>query len=158
MKKLRIYVDTSVLGGCFEAEFAEWSNGLMDDFRSGHAVPVLSELLASEIRDAPPPVRNLHGELVALAPAIVTVGKEALDLLAVYEARAVLGQRYRADMLHVALATVGDAEILASWNFRHLVRFDKIQLFNAANVEQGYRPIAIHSPREVTTYGRDASG
>jgi hypothetical protein len=34
MKPLRIYIDTSVLGGCFDVEFAEWSNGLIGDFRA----------------------------------------------------------------------------------------------------------------------------
>jgi len=27
MKRLRIYVDTSVIGGCFDPEFRAWSNG-----------------------------------------------------------------------------------------------------------------------------------
>lgn len=44
--------------------------------------------------------------------------------------------------------------MVASWNFRHIVRFDEIRLFNAMNAGQGYRAVAIHSPREVTTYGR----
>lgn len=35
MKPLRIYIDTSVLGGCFDVEFEVWSNALTRDFRSG---------------------------------------------------------------------------------------------------------------------------
>jgi hypothetical protein len=35
VKKLQIYLDTSVLGGCFEPEFAPWSNGLIADFHAG---------------------------------------------------------------------------------------------------------------------------
>lgn len=82
-------------------------------------------------------------------------GDEALDLLAAYQAGSVLGPKYTADMLHIALATVAEADLLVSWNFRHIVRFDKIRLFNAANLQQGYKPLAIHSPREVTSYGKD---
>jgi hypothetical protein len=59
-------------------------------------------------------------------------------------------------MLHIALATVADADVLVSWNFKHIVRFDQIRLFNAANLEQGYKPLSIHSPREVTSYERDS--
>ena len=55
-------------------------------------------------------------------------------------------------MLHIALATVADADLLVSWNFKHIVRFDMIRLFQAVNLEQGYKSLAIHSPREVTTY------
>lgn len=43
--------------------------------------------------------------------------------------------------------------MLVSWNFKHLVRFDKIRLFNAVNQECGYKTTEIYSPREVTTYG-----
>ena len=33
--------------------------------------------------------------------------------------------------------------------------FDKIRLFNAVNIEFGYKPLQIFSPREVATYGRE---
>jgi hypothetical protein len=157
MKRLRVYLDTSVLGGCCEPEFAPWSTGLMADFRVGTFVPVLSDLLGTEVRRAPEPVRGIHAELLGLAPGVVPVSDEALDLLALYEERSVLGSKYRADMLHIALATIADADVLVSWNFRHIVRFDKIRLFNAANLELGYKQLAIHSPREVTTYGTDTN-
>jgi hypothetical protein len=55
----------------------------------------------------------------------------------------------------IALATVADVDIVVSWNFRHVVRFEKIRLFNAVNLEFGYKPIQIYSPREVTFYDTD---
>jgi hypothetical protein len=156
MKTLRIYLDTSVLGGCFDAEFASWSNGLVEDFRAGRFIPLLSDLLAAEIGRAPERVRDLHLELLGLVQQeSVAIGTDALELLAAYEAHSVLGPRYRADMLHIALATVADADVLVSWNFKHIVRFDKIRMFNAVNLEQGYKALSIHSPREVTTHGRN---
>ena len=154
MKIPRIYLDTSVLGGCFDPEFATWSNGLLSDFRAGRFIPVLSDLLEAEVGGAPERVRRVHTELLGLGAEAISVSPEALDLLAAYEARSVLGPKYRADMLHIALATVADADLLVSWNFKHIVRFDKIRLFNAVNLEQGYKQLAIHSPREVTTHGQ----
>ena len=73
-------------------------------------------------------------------------------MLAAYEAHAILGPRYRNDLLDIVLATIA---ALVSWNFRHIVHLDKIRLFNGANAELGYRPLAIYSPREVTTYEQD---
>jgi hypothetical protein len=116
---------------------------------------LFSALLEAEVRRAPEPVRVLYRELLVLAGASVPVGNEAFDLLAAYETHGILASRYRADMLHIALATVTDVDVLVSWNFKHVVRFDKIRLFNAVNLEQGYKALAIHSPREVTTYGTD---
>jgi len=155
MKRPAIYVDSSVLGGCFDAEFAPWSNGLLADFRAGTFTPVISALLETELRRAPEPVRSVYDELVALVGKPLPVSDEALDLLAAYETHRVLSPRFRSDMLHIALATVADVDMLVSWNFKHIVRFDKIRLFHAVNLEQGYKPLAIHSPREVTTYERD---
>jgi len=126
------------------------------DLRAGRLRPVLSDLLAAELARAPAAVQAVYADLRTMAPADVVTGPEALALLASYEAHAVLGPRYRADMLHIALATVAEVDVLVSWNFRHIVRLDKIRLFDGVNTEQGYRPVAIRSPREVTTYGRDS--
>ncbi|HEV7668457.1 MAG TPA: hypothetical protein VGS22_08035 [Thermoanaerobaculia bacterium] len=101
---------------------------------------------------APERVRTAYLELATYG-RVVSVNDEALNLLAAYEARRVLGPKFQADMLHIALATVADVDLLVSWNFKHIVRFDKIRLFNAVNLEQGYKPLSIYSPREVTTYG-----
>jgi predicted nucleic acid-binding protein len=157
MKVLRIYVDTSVIGGVFDVEFAEWSKGLVEDFRGGAFRPVFSDVTAAEVEKAPDQVRTLFAELVPLADW-VEVSSETLDLVKRYEAHRILGPRYRNDMLHVALATVADVDVVVSWNFKHVVRLDKIRLFNAVNIETGYKPLVIYSPREVTTHGREADG
>lgn len=154
MKTGRIYVDTSVLGGCFDAEFAVWSNGLVEDFRRGIYRPVLSDVTAIEVVRAPERVRNLHREVVALGE-LVSATEEVVGLVEAYEHHGILGARYRNDMLHIALAPVAAVDVVVSWNFRHIVRLDKIQMFNGVNIERGYRAVAIYSPREVTTYGRN---
>ena len=64
------------------------------------------------------------------------VSTEAMELLGKYGAKKILGPKFQNDMLHIALATVADADVLASWNFRHIVRLHKIRLFNAVNMER----------------------
>jgi len=70
MKTERIYVDTSVLGGCFDVEFAIWSNGLIEDFRRSVFRPVLSDVTAIEVAKAPERVRDLHRQVAALGEGI----------------------------------------------------------------------------------------
>lgn len=152
MKPQRVYLDTSVIGGCFDQEFARWSNGLMDDFRAGRLQPVVSELVAAEISDAPEPVRERYLTLVELGAEIALVTGQAFGLADLYQARQILTPKYYEDGLHIALATISEVDVLVSWNFKHIVHFDKIRLFNAANLELGYKPLQIYSPREVTTY------
>ena len=49
-------------------------------------------------------------------------------------------------------APSADVDGMVSWNFKHMVRLDKIRLFNAVNAESGHRVLNILSPRGVTTY------
>jgi hypothetical protein len=156
MKQIRIYVDTSVIGGCFDPEFQSWSNGLIEDFRKRVFRLVLSDVTAAEVAFAPGGVRELYSELLLFAESL-SVSEEALNVLAAYESHGVIGARFRNDMLHIALATVAEVDVLVSWNFRHIVRLDKIQQFNGINIELGYKTLSIYSPREVTTYGREDS-
>ena len=152
MDRFRIYIDTSVLGGCFDREFAVWSNGLVRDFRAGRLIPVLSDVTAAEVREAPESVRELHQEMLKLAGGVLPVTPAVVSLVATYQARQILSGKFTPDMTHIALATLAEVDALVSWNFKHIVRLEKIRLFNAANVELGYRALNILSPREVTTH------
>ncbi|HEX8209246.1 MAG TPA: hypothetical protein VF584_03585 [Longimicrobium sp.] len=151
----RIYLDTSVLGGCHDAEFAPWSNGLLKDFRLGNYLPVVSEVVATEIEQAPERVREVYADLIASGAEVLSVTPEALRLADVYQERKILTSKFYDDGLHIALASTAAVGLLVSWNFKHIVHYDKIRYFNAVNLELGYRSLAIYSPREVTHYGEE---
>ena len=153
MRTLRIYIDTSVIGGCRDAEFAPWSNGLIHEFRLGVFKPILSETLAAEVLLAPAAVRDIYTELLTFDHELLELTEEVARLADVYLERGILTQKYSDDCEHIALATVAEVDLLVSWNFKHIVHYDKIRLFNAVNVEKGYKPLQIYSPREVTSYG-----
>ena len=155
MKIQRVYIDTSVIGGCFDEEFAPWSNGLMKDFRLGNFKPVISEIVTAEVRPAPEEVRDKYTELEMWNPEFAELTDEVKVLAAAYMEREIVPPQYSNDGLHIALATGWETDIVTSWNFKHIVHFDKIRQFNAANRELGYKPIEIYSPREVTNYGAE---
>jgi hypothetical protein len=150
MKTTRVYVDTSVIGGCFDPEFAPWSNGLFKDFALGLYAPVVSAIVTAEILPAPEPIRRKYAELVALGAEILHPNVIAESLAQAYLQRSIVPPRYSDDALHIALATTADVDLLVSWNFKHIVHYDKIRLFNAVNMELGYKTLQIYSPREVT--------
>lgn len=54
-----------------------------------------------------------------------------------------------ADAEHIAAASVSGLDLVVSWNFKHIVHYDKIIGFEAVNLLNGYKPIRIHSPREL---------
>ena len=153
MKVQRVYVDTSVLGGCFDEEFAPWSNGLMRDFRRGNFEAVTSDVVAAEAEPAPDEVQSRYAELESYGATVVEVTEDVVELADAYERRGILSSNYRDDGLHIAAATVHAVDVLTSWNFQHIVHIEKIRRFNTVNQELGYKPIDIRSPREVTTHG-----
>lgn len=152
MKKTRIYVDTSVIGGCFDKEFGPWSNGLVDDFKADRFRLVLSDIVAAEVKDAPDAVREKFNEILGFGHEFVVSGQEAVELAEGYQSRKILTPKYYDDGLHIAIASVSEVDLLVSWNFRHIVNFNKIRLFNSVNLELGYKPLQIYSPREVTRF------
>lgn len=56
------------------------------------------------------------------------------------------------DALHVAIATISGCDLIVSWNFKHIVHFEKIPKYNAVNILKGHRQIGIYSPLEVIKY------
>lgn len=155
MKIQRIYIDTSVIGGCLDPEFAVWSKGLLRDFQEDTFKPVVSTTVAAEVAAAYESIQVQYEDFLVLNPEILEVTEEALVLAEVYQRRQIVTPKFYTDGLHIAIATIAEVDVVVSWNFKHIVNFNKIRLFNAVNLEMGYKPIQIYSPREVTTYGVD---
>lgn len=147
--KLRIYTDTSVLGGCEDEEFAEHSVRLMEGFVEGQRVLVLSSLTVQELAGAPAKVRSRLSSVPEAHMEMRQLDAEASELAEAYIAAGVLSGTMRADAQHIAIATVARVDVLVSWNFRHIVNLQRIHGYNSVNLRQGYPMIEIRTPREV---------
>jgi len=53
---------------------------------------------------------------------------------------------------HIAMATLAKADILVSWNFKHIVNLDKIRGYNGINYKLGHTMIEIRTPKEIINY------
>jgi hypothetical protein len=69
-----------------------------------------------------------------------------------YVREKVLGQASLNDAYHIAISSVNRLDCLISWNFKHIVNFDKIRLFNSINLKLGYPLIDIRTPLEFLKY------
>lgn len=148
-RPIRIYVDTSVIGGCLDDEFRAASTLLFERTRSGQAVVVVSDTTLAELAAAPPAVRqivdDLPGECVEFAPQ----STESDALAEEYIRQKVVSRRMFADAQHIAIATLARVDVLVSWNFRHIVNLDRIRGFNAVNLRAGHPMLEIRSPLEI---------
>ena len=153
VRQLVVYVDASVVGGCEDPEFAEDSLALWQEFVRGRYILALSAHTLRELHSAPEAVRQHLLRVPTEHQLVLEDSGEAAELADAYLERGIVGPGSRADALHVALATTGGAEVLVSWNFRHIVNLGRIRLFNAVNLMQGYGMLEIRTPTEVLEYG-----
>jgi len=155
LKRLRVYIDTSVIGGCLDPEFAPESRALLEMARTGKVTLVVSDVLGDELEEAPPAVQKVFDSLSDDCLEYVETGPEEEALRRRYVESGVVRERSAGDALHVAAATVARADMIVSWNFKHIVNYAKIRGFNAVNMREGYFPIEIRSPREVVSYDEE---
>lgn len=148
----RIYVDTSVVGGCFDDEFETASNLLFERFRSGADSLVLSDLTLAELDAAPPQVRSVLGSVPTESIEEVVFGEEAANLADHYISAGVVGAASLEDAQHIATATVSRVDVLVSWNFKHMVNLERIRGYNSVNLRLGYPLLEIRTPQEVASH------
>lgn len=152
---MKVYTDTSVIGGCFDEEFAEWSNALFQEFISGSKQIMLSDLTLQELDLARQEVRDKVNVIPDKFIIGVTIDDEVIHLAETYIFEGALTNKSYNDALHIALATLNNSDVLASWNFKHIVNLDRIRLYNSINFRLGYRIIEIRTPREILKLNDD---
>ncbi len=145
MHALSLYLDTSVIGGYYDAEFMADTRALWQLKEAGRFRFISSQLVIDEVADAPERVRALLQTSFAVED-VLDINGEMEDLAAAYMAQKVVPAGYADDAQHVAVCSVARLDYLVSWNFKHLANVRRESGFNAVNVLQGYPPVRIVAP------------
>jgi len=82
----------------------------------------------------------------------ILLTEESIKLADTYIAEKVVGKTSLEDCRHIALATINRVDVLASWNFKHIVNLDRIKGYNSVNYKLGYPMIEIRSPKDLLHY------
>ncbi len=151
--KQRIYIDTSVVGGYFDDEFKDTTRKLFERLDRDEIIFVISDLLDLELISAPLKVRELLSKYSDDKFQRVELTEEAVKLADTYIDEKVVGITSIEDCRHIALATIHKVDVLASWNFKHIVNLDRIKGYNSVNLRLGYSMIEIRSPQDLINYG-----
>ena len=147
--KLRVYIDTSVIGGCLDEEFEGPSRRLIERCARGEITLVISEVTSRELARAPQAVRDVLTSIDPDHLERIEVTGEVENLANRYIEAGALTETSLQDAEHIAAATVAGVSVLSSWNFRHMVNFWRIQRYSEVNLQWGYVPLDIRSPREL---------
>ena len=102
-----------------------------------------------ELQNAPIQVKELLEKIPDAVKKRVTLTEETTALADAYIKEKVVGKTSREDCFHIALATINKADILVSWNFKHIVNIMRIRGYNSVNIKHGYSSIDIRSPKEI---------
>jgi hypothetical protein len=145
----RVYIDTSVIGGCFDSEFSAWSILLFEEFLKGIKIAVVSDLTRRELEDAPSNVKKKLSTIPEAYFENVFLSEEAEKLALAYLENKVVNSKHIVDAQHIVIASVKRVDVLVSWNFKQIVNLERIHAFNSVNIKLGYPILEIRSPMEV---------
>ncbi len=149
MKVAALYLDTSVIGGYFDAEWMADTRELWAQAGAGKWHLLTSIVTEREQENAPESVRKLFLDTFQDASGLLMATEEAEDLADEYLRAGVVSLKFVDDALHVAICSTHRIPYLVSWNFRHLVNVRREAGFNAVNLLQGYPSLSIVNPKEL---------
>ena len=136
--KQRFYIDTSVWGGFFDNEFKYETTLLFDFIKTEQIVCLYSDITESELMRAPERVSSFFETFPAELKERLPITPEILSLATTYVNENVVGQTSFDDCVHIATASVHKADLLVSWNFKHIVNVYRARGYNAINMKLGY--------------------
>lgn len=138
-----------MVGGCFEKEFSEASIALFEEFKQGLKMCVFPHISQNELMDAPKYVGEVLDNLPENAKEFIIKTDEVIELAEKYIAENAVSKKWLDDATNIALAKVYKIDVLVSWNFKHIVNLNKIRIFNAVNIKNGYHALEIRTPKEI---------
>jgi predicted nucleic acid-binding protein len=150
--KQRIYIDTSVIGGYYDEEFEEVTRSFFARIEAKDFSIFFSEVNETELSLAPLHVREVKKLIPPECYNFLNLDEDAKVLAETYIKEKILGKASTNDAYHIAITSVNRLDCLVSWNFKHIVNYDKIKLFNSINLKLGYPLIDIRTPLEFLNY------
>jgi len=159
MKKLKIYLDTSVISHLDAPDRSDWQEDtrkLWKSIEAGEYVAYLSPVGIGEVMDCSEPKRSVLLEyLSAIQYTELQKTDEVLELAARYLDAGILRQKSYDDCQHIAYACVYNCDMIISWNFKHLVNVKTITGVKSVNALAGYREMPIYTPTILISGGAD---
>lgn len=150
MKKLKIYLDTSVISHLNQEdvpEKMEQTRKLWKMLQTGKYEVVISDLVLVEINECKEPKRTLLKEWLAqIDYERVEITEETEEIAREIIGEGILNQKSFDDCLHIASAILSDCNIIVSWNFKHMVNVDTINGVRKITFAKRYNNIDIYAP------------
>ena len=151
-----VYLETSAFNAPFADDAPEQKNHaeqVLDGIRQGLYKPITSDYVIRELKATPDSDREKREAMLNLVDkygiSVYPIGAEAERLADIYIREGVLTERRRVDAMHIALATVNGADVIVSYNFRHIIKRRVVAMTRVINEREGYKGVEFLSHKGV---------
>jgi len=151
MKKRKIYLDTSVISHLDAPDAPEKMRDTIELWKmleSGlYYDVVLSSVVLVELEECQQPKRsNIAKRLANIRYELITIDDGTVVLASKFVDIGVLSAKSIDDCRHIAVALISGCDIIASWNFKHIVNIKTIEGVKKIAVSGGYNELLICTP------------
>ena len=153
MRKPRVYLETTMFNYYFDTDRDAHADTvkLFKEIQAGKYEGYTSTYVTYELGNADEPKRsNMLALIEEYGITILPDNKEAESLAEIYVKEGIIPIKHRYDSLHIAIATINDLDYIFSLNFKHINKLKTKTMTSNINIREGYKPIIIASPMEVT--------
>ena len=154
MKKLKLYLDTSIFNFVFAEDAPKERDVTLKFFEQiGQFDAYISDLVVKEIDRCPEDKKKKLFDLILQYDfEELAFDQAAKELADKYVQENIIPEKYRDDAFHIAIASVNNIDAVVSWNFAHMVKLKTKREVVGVNLLMGYKEIDIYSPWEVAEY------
>lgn len=157
MKKLKIYLDTSVISHLQAEDVLEKmsiTSDLWKQIQTGRYKACISQMVLQELSNCYEDKRQYLLEKIAdIDFEFYEITDEVNELAQKYIQAGAFTDKHLEDALHVACASVNTCNAVVSWNFKHIVKLTAMLLVNGVNRQEGYMELEIVSPEVIVEEG-----
>jgi predicted nucleic acid-binding protein len=150
MKKLKIYLDTSVISHLLHDdvhEKQEYTRKLWERIKNGEYDVYISSVTIYEIEQCKEERRTkLINFINEINTTVIDLEDEQRELAEKIIELGILTRKSLDDCYHIACALTSNCDIIVSWNIKHLVNYRTINGVRGISQIKGYNPIGIYTP------------
>lgn len=125
----------------------EQTRKVWDILKTGKYEVIISDLVLAEINECKEPKRSVLKEYLAqINYERVSITEETEEIANEIIEQGILNPKSFDDCLHIASAIISECNIIASWNFKHMVNVDTINAIRRITFARRYNNIDIYAP------------
>lgn len=150
-----IYLDTSVVSYIDQPDTPEREAVTLkfwDAARAGAFDLVLSDVTLDEVKNCPEPKRSsmLTFLRTFTCKSVISEGNtEITTIIDAINKQGILPKRCVEDTRHIAVAVYEGCDVLASWNFKHLVNTATVTGIRTVSLNKGFSMIDLLTPEQI---------